>query len=193
MNASGQPGDGPSHRPVGFLTRCIATGFFAGYFPWASGTIGTLVGLGISLIPGVHTPPVLLPLTIVGFSIGVYVAGKVAEAEGDRLSRSAAAAKAVFQPGERTHPDPSIVVVDEIIGIWITLLWLPPSASAYVLAFVAFRAYDVMKPVPVRSLEHIPGGWGIMLDDVVAGLYANITVRLILLLLSSIPGMTFVQ
>ena len=179
-------------QTVPLLTRLIATGFFSGYIPWASGTFGTLVGLLICVVPGVQTSSVLIPCIVVGFAVGVYTSGKVAKAEGDRLSRTAAAAKAVFQPGERVHADPSIVVIDEMVGMWISLLWLPPSVSSYVLAFVAFRVFDVMKPAPVRQLERLPGGWGIMLDDVIAALYANGTVHVVLLLFSKLPGPFFI-
>jgi phosphatidylglycerophosphatase A len=188
MNGSDPPAEASPVRRAGFLTRCVATGFFTGYIPWASGTFGTLAGLLFLLLPGVHQTFVLLPLIVCVFPLGVITAGKVAAAEGDRLSRAAAAAKAVFQPGTREHPDPSIVVIDEIIGIWITLLLIPPSVPAYVAGFVFFRLFDVIKPQPARRMEHIRGGWGIMLDDVVAGVYANIATRLLLLAIAYMYG-----
>jgi phosphatidylglycerophosphatase A len=188
MNGSDPPAEVSPARPVGFLTRCIATGFFTGYIPWASGTFGTLAGLLFLLLPGVHQTFVLLPLIVCVFPLGVLTAGKVAVAEGDRLSRAAAAAKAVFQPGTREHPDPSIVVIDEIIGIWITLLLIPPSIPAYAAGFVFFRLFDVIKPQPARRMEHIRGGWGIMLDDVIAALYANIATRVLLFIIGIASG-----
>lgn len=186
MNGSGQPDHESPARPVGFLTRLVATGFFTGYIPWASGSFGTLAGLLILLLPGVHQTIVLLPLILCGLPLGVFTAGRVAAAEGDRLSRVAAAAKAVFQPEGHVHPDPSIVVIDEIVGMWITLLFIPPSLPAYAAGFIAFRVFDVVKPEPARRMEHIRGGWGIMLDDVVAGVYANISTRVVLLILASV-------
>jgi phosphatidylglycerophosphatase A len=185
MNDSGQSVNEAPTVPVGLLTRIVATGFFTGYIPWASGSFGTLAGLLILLLPGVHQTMVLLPLILCAFPLGVSTAGKIAAAEGDRLSRAAAAAKAVFQPEGHLHPDPSIVVIDEIVGIWVTLLLIPPSVPAYVLGFIAFRAFDVVKPEPVKRMEHIHGGWGIMLDDVVAAVYANIATRILLFALGS--------
>jgi phosphatidylglycerophosphatase A len=183
MSVSGPEPGVDTEQTVSFLERLIATGFFSGYSPFASGTAGTLVGLGLCLLPGVHTNGVLIPLTFVVFFVGVYASGRVAAVEGNRLTRSAATAKAVFQRGALRHPDPSIVVIDEIVGMWVSLLWLPPIAGSYVAAFIAFRIFDVLKPEPAQRIEHLPGGWGIMLDDVIAGLYANITVHVLAFLI----------
>jgi phosphatidylglycerophosphatase A len=68
--------------------------------------------------------------------------------------------------------------------MWIALAWLPKEWLMIVFAFAAFRIMDILKPQPAREVERIPRGWGIMLDDVVAGVYANIAVRLVLLALS---------
>jgi phosphatidylglycerophosphatase A len=87
----------------------------------------------------------------------------------------------MFQGGAHATADPSIVVIDEIVGVWIALWMLPYSFVVIALAFVAFRAFDIVKPPPARQLERIPNGWGIMLDDVAAGLYANLAVRAVLL------------
>jgi phosphatidylglycerophosphatase A len=162
-----------------------------GLVPWASGTFGTLAGLLLCLIPAVHTTAVLLPLILIMFFVGVYAAGAVAQAEGDRLTRGAAAAKARFQPGDHPNPDPSMVVIDEIVGIWITLLGMPVSVTAFALSFIAFRLFDVLKPGPARMVEDLPGGWGIMLDDVIAALYATITVRILLFLLPKFISPSF--
>jgi phosphatidylglycerophosphatase A len=180
MNDTGQNTESPAKRPVRFLTRCIATGFFSGYLPWASGTFGTLLGLLLVLLPGAHETTVLATMIVGGFAAGVFTSGRVAAAEGDRLTPTAAAAKAVFQPSPRSHPDPSIVVIDEMVGMWISLLLIKPSVLSFTSAFIAFRVFDVLKPQPAGWLERLPGGWGIMLDDVVAGIYANVAVRVIL-------------
>jgi phosphatidylglycerophosphatase A len=74
--------------------------------------------------------------------------------------------------------DPSIVVVDEVVGMLVALWALPFQAGEAVAAFLCFRLFDIAKPFPIRRLEAQPGGWGIMLDDVVAGLYANAVVRI---------------
>lgn len=182
MTHSG-PGTPPEQRPdreVPFLSRLLATGLFTGYLPWASGTVGTLLGVAVYLIPGVASSTILLPLTIAGFFAGVSTSWRVATVVGHRLTKTAEMAKDRFQHGEAEHPDPSIVVIDEVVGMWVSLLFLPPTLPAIVVAFIAFRAFDILKPPPAAQLEKIPGGWGIMLDDVVAGVYSNIATRLCL-------------
>jgi phosphatidylglycerophosphatase A len=74
--------------------------------------------------------------------------------------------------------DPSIVVIDEVVGMLVALWALPFQAGEALAAFLCFRLFDIVKPYPIRRLERQPGGWGIMLDDVLAGLYANAVIRL---------------
>jgi CDP-diacylglycerol---glycerol-3-phosphate 3-phosphatidyltransferase len=166
--------------PVPLVWRLIATALLCGYLPWASGTFGSLFGLCIALIPGATLPVPLAGLIIAGIAFGVPAAAAVARAEGHRLTQSAAAAKAAFQSSGHSAPDPSIVVIDEVVGMWVSLLFLPPSWMAWAIAFVLFRLMDILKPEPARYLERFPDGWGIMLDDVVAGVYANVGTRLLL-------------
>ncbi|HEV8538491.1 MAG TPA: phosphatidylglycerophosphatase A [Bacteroidota bacterium] len=165
-----------------FFTKLIATGIFSGYIPWASGTFGSLAGLIIYFIPGAEQPALLGALIILGFGAGVVCSAKVSRAIGHRLTSSAAATKKIFQHNTHSTPDPSIIVIDEIVGMWVSLFLLPKSIWIICTAFCLFRAYDIMKPPPARQLEKIPDGWGIMLDDVAAGIYANLTVRLVVLL-----------
>jgi phosphatidylglycerophosphatase A len=73
--------------------------------------------------------------------------------------------------------DPSVVVIDEVVGMLVALFMLPLRAADVLSAFVCFRIFDITKPFPLRRLEAQPGGWGIMLDDLVAGLYTNVLVR----------------
>ena len=169
-----------------FLTKLIATGLYSGYMPWASGTFGSLVGVLLYMIPGVEKPEVLASLILFCFVIGAMTAAKVARVVGDQLTTSAKFTKERFQPGGNAEADPSIVVIDEIVGMWIALLLLPKSMLVICLAFIFFRAYDIVKPPPARQLERVPNGWGIMLDDVAAGIYANISVRLLIILFPKI-------
>lgn len=170
MNDSARGHDpGPSS-----LALFIATGAYCGYSRWAPGTVGTLLGLAVVLIPGVESAPVLSGMILVGLIGGARTAQTVAAAVGDRLTPLASRLKSRFQPRTERHADPSIVVIDEIVGIWIALLLLPKTVVAYAVAFLLFRLFDVLKPQPARALERLPGGWGIMLDDVVAGVYANL-------------------
>lgn len=168
---------------VPFLVRFLATGFYAGYAPWASGTFGTLVGILIYLLPGAEHPAVLGGIIVLGLFVGVPAAAAVSRAEGNRLTKSAEWTKAKFQPEHHDVSDPSMVVIDEMVGIWVTLLLLPKSSLIVLCAFIAFRAMDILKPQPARAVERLPNGWGIMLDDVVAGLYANLIVQVIAVIL----------
>jgi phosphatidylglycerophosphatase A len=172
----GKPNDREAAR-VPFLARLIATGFYSGYIPWAPGTWGSIVGIILYAIPGAEQA--LIPMILLGFVGGTLAARKVADAEGHRLTRMAELTKSVFQPGTHDVVDPSIVVVDEIVGMWIALLWLPKEILPVILAFVFFRIFDIVKPEPARMVEKIPYGLGIMLDDAIAGIYANLATHVL--------------
>lgn len=150
-----------SQPRIPFLARFFATGFFAGYSPVVPGTAGSLVGLIIYAVVRTDDAIVFAVLTLIAFIIGVFTSSKMEKHLGD---------------------DPPVVVIDEIVGMWISLFLLPKSLSVALSSFVLFRVYDIVKPPPARQLEHLMNGWGIMLDDVAAGIYANLTVRLVLLI-----------
>jgi phosphatidylglycerophosphatase A len=149
----------PAPRGRG-LAALVATGLGAGYAPVAPGTAGSLVGLALFWPLSHLGPAVQLAATAVLFLAGVKSATVLAESVGRK--------------------DPGLVVVDEVAGMWITLLFLPFTPAAAALGFLAFRALDVWKPYPARQLEALPGGWGIMCDDLMAGVYANLVVRVLL-------------
>jgi len=138
----------------------IATGVYVGYLPPAPGTLGSLLGLLLlwPLKPG--TVQVLVTLFLIG--VGIVVADQAARVIGGQ--------------------DPPAIVIDEIAGIAVATLLLPPQVQERVVAFVIFRVFDVIKPFPARQAERLPGGFGIVGDDLIAGLYANLLVRLWLLL-----------
>lgn len=175
-------------RSLPFVVRLIATGLFSGYIPWASGTFGTLVGALFFFIPSFSSPLILGSAIVVALVVGAFTSGQVADAVGRQLTATARLAKERFQPGEHAAPDPSIVVIDEIVGMWIAMFALYPSSVhppivAVVVAFICFRIFDIVKPYPARQVERYGSGWGIMLDDVVAGIYANIATRVLVTLL----------
>jgi phosphatidylglycerophosphatase A len=76
--------------------------------------------------------------------------------------------------------DPAKVVVDEVIGVWIAMLGVPFSLLNLAVAFVLFRIFDIWKPLGIRQMERLPGGWGVMMDDVLAGIYSMILMHLYL-------------
>ncbi len=138
----------------------IATGVYVGYLPPAPGTLGSLLGLLLlwPLKPG--TVQVLVTLFLIG--VGIVVADQAARVIGGQ--------------------DPPAIVIDEIAGIAVATLLLPPQVQERVVAFVVFRVFDVIKPFPARQAERLPGGFGIVGDDLIAGLYTNLLVRVWLLL-----------
>lgn len=191
MPPSDPPTNEPEPGPPSLLSRLIATALFTGYIPWGSGTFGSLVALLVLLIPGTQEPVTLGALILLATAVGIPAAGAIARIEGHRLTRIAAATKRTFQPGEHLVPDPSIVVIDEVVGMWITLFMITKTLPGYILGFLLFRALDILKPEPARLVERFPGGWGIMLDDVIAGIYANAALRALLWLAGRLaPGIT---
>jgi len=92
-----------------------------------------------------------------------------------------ASEKAVRETGRR---DPSCVVIDEWLGQGVTLLALPHTFAGGIVAFVTFRFFDILKPPPIRWLERAPGGWGVMLDDLGAGICGYLVIRAAFLLMS---------
>ena len=139
------------------LATVIATGLGSGYAPFAPGTAGSAVGLAL-FWPLHH-------LSLAGQAVGTALAFALGVA---------AAADVARRLGVE---DPGLVVADEVVGMWVSLLGLPLTGVTAAAAFVLFRVFDVFKPYPARDLERLPGGWGIMCDDVMAGIYANLLLR----------------
>lgn len=133
------------------------TCFGLGYAPVASGTFGTLGGVASAALVGWAWPqaflPILIGLTLVMSLLGALCGGW-AEARWGRK-------------------DPGQYVLDEVVGYQVAVLWLSyPGWKHLVAAFFLFRLFDIVKPWPARRLEKLPGGWGIVVDDLVAGAYA---------------------
>jgi phosphatidylglycerophosphatase A len=139
------------------LATALATGFGAGHSRVAPGTAGTLVGLALFWPIHAVAPLYQGAATVVLFFASVAASDHVAR----RLGRK----------------DPGLVVADEIVGMWVSLLFVPWTPAAVVAAFLLFRVMDILKPPPARGFESLPGGWGIVMDDVMAGVYANLLVQ----------------
>lgn len=146
----------------------IATGAGAGFAPIAPGTFGSMEGVGIYL--GIVAFP-LAPQSHMALVVG---AGLLLFAVGVWASTRACKMSGVKDPGE--------IVIDEVSGqlIAIAPLALAPSLSGAVLAFLLFRLFDIFKPYPIRKLEHLPSGLGVMSDDALAGIYTAVLVWLAL-------------
>jgi phosphatidylglycerophosphatase A len=148
----------PSARaPADFVSTMVATALGAGYSPIAPGTAGSAVGL--LLFWPLHRLPIAAQVAAL---VTLYLVGVVASA---RVARGLGV------------EDPGLVVVDEVMGMWASLLLLPFNPWTAGAGFVLFRVMDVFKPYPARQFESLPGGWGIMTDDLMAGIYANLLLR----------------
>jgi len=138
----------------------LALGFGAGLSPVAPGTAGSLVALPFVWLFAQFGAWACAAAVVAGFAAGVVYCARAAEAL-----------------GAADHP---AVVWDEVVGMWAALCFIPLSWSALIAGFLLFRLFDIAKPWPIRRLERAPGGFGIMLDDLAAGLLANLVLRLLL-------------
>ena len=140
----------------------FSTGAYTGYLPYAPGTFGSMVGIALCyLLSGIHA------LAAVFFTIAlIFFAVWTAD-----LSEKILAQK-----------DPGCIVIDEIAGQVVALLGLPFDLFTVAMGFVVFRVIDIIKPFPIRAVErHIPGGAGVVMDDIVAGVFTNAILRLYLI------------
>ena len=142
-----------------FWAWIVATFFGAGLGKPGPGTWGSAAAvlLWAAVAWGLHPSPRTLLVTLCG---------------GIALSLLFGVPAATIVARECGREDPGFVVIDEVAGQWITLLLCPVNWRSAVIAFILFRLFDITKPFPIRRIEHLPGGWGIVFDDVGAGLYA---------------------
>ena len=139
------------------LPGYIATLGFIGHLPCAPGTFGSFAGLLVIMMSRPSDAALLisfLPLLVLG------------------IWSSHSAEKVLGK-------DSGHIVIDELCGYLVSVLFIPKSAGYLVAAFILFRAFDILKPPPIRRIERtVPGGAGIMLDDVLAGVYTNVCIQL---------------
>ena len=129
----------------------FGAGFGSGLAPVAPATVASLVAVVVYFfVPIAEDSPALYALISAGFLVGIWATGSLTSP---------------------TDPDPKLAVWDEFVGMWATCLLLPKTLPWMVVAFLCFRVLDVWKPWPIRKLERLPGGLGIMADDLLAGLY----------------------
>lgn len=156
---------------VDIFSNIFSSCFFVGHIPKASGTFGSIFGMLFFLIDGFQKTEILLPAIILCFAAGIYTAGVMIKRYGD---------------------DPSVVVIDEVVGMWITVLvFLILSKGEYgiytlILLFFAFRFFDIAKIQPAGLFDKMKSPFGVMMDDVVAGIYAGGASFLLVYLLSVI-------
>jgi len=139
------------------LVKAIATVFGIGLIPYAQGTLASLAGIGVYMLihkwPNLAYIAVLAVLTIVGF----WASGRAEHIFAKKDSRK--------------------IVIDEVCGMLVVLLFIPYNVCYIIGGFILYRIFDIIKIYPLNKLERLPAGWGIMLDDFAAGLYANIILQ----------------
>jgi len=152
------------------IYKLTATALGAGYSPFAPGTMGAIVGClalwlfeKYNLISTTSTPLLFIGLIVVTTILGIIATDKL-EADWGK--------------------DPSKVVLDEVVGIWITMMFVPLSFLNVLIGFGLFRFFDIAKPLGIRKLESLKGGIGVMADDILAGIYANIVLQIIIYIIT---------
>lgn len=142
-----------------FLIRFLGTTFYTGYSPVAPGTAGSLIALILVLVfPQIlNWMPCLIPIL---FFLGVWISTQLEKKDGK---------------------DASLITIDEWCGMWISLLFVPLKPVWIPLAaFGFFRLYDIWKPFPINKSQNLSTGWGVMIDDVIAGIYSLLSMRILL-------------
>jgi len=146
--------------PHSRLAVAFASFGYAGFAPFAPGTVGAAAAIPcFLLLRQADSPWLELAVCALIVVVGAWSA---------RLTEQALGVE-----------DPGPVVIDEVVGMFVSLLWLPATWPVVLAAFLAFRVFDIVKPWPAGRLEHVPGGWGVMADDVMAGVYANLMVQVL--------------
>ena len=142
----------------------LATGFYVGNIPFAPGTFGSLLGLPLCFIlAGIQLPPAIIAVVLF-IGLAVWVSNNAART----LKRK----------------DPGCIVIDEIAGMMVTLIGVPVNLTSVIIGFILFRILDIAKPFPIRMIDkRLSGGLGIVADDVVAGIFANMLTRISLMFL----------
>ena len=135
---------------MNFLVKSIGSGFGSGYFPVASGTAGSLVALIIWIALPEMSAPVQIALIAITFLIGIPICTSMERHYGE---------------------DPSQAVWDEFVGQWTALFLLPKTCPVLLASFLIFRALDIWKPWPARDSQKLKGGLGVMIDDLIVGIY----------------------
>ena len=153
----------------------IATFFGAGYLRPGPGTYGSAAAAVLWLLAGTLVHHNTLTLTIVT-AVGVVMATAAGIPAATRVAREAG------------REDPGFVVIDEVAGQWVALLFVPPLWPNALVALILFRFFDILKPPPIRWFESLPGGLGIMADDLVAGGFAQAAMQLLLHFLHKLQG-----
>ena len=143
------------------IKKIIGSGFYSGYAPFAQGTFGSVVAFLIFLIPGFEKTYIIIPVILLAIVIGIPVGNYFEKLYGK---------------------DPGIFTLDEFIGTWITFLFVPKNWIVLLFGFILWRILDITKPFPAKKAEELNGGVGIILDDVISGVYSLIIIHIFITL-----------
>lgn len=143
----------------------LASGFGVGFSPWAPGTLGSLLSLALWWPLAGH--PAYMWVLMAAFAIGIPLCEKAAIDLG--------------------ITDPPMVIWDEVIGMGVTLIAIGPHPLLVLAGFGLFRLFDILKPFPIRDMERFKGGYGIVMDDLVAGIYAGLCLHGIVWAIGGFP------
>jgi phosphatidylglycerophosphatase A len=141
-----------------FLVKTVSTFFYVGYFPLIPGTAGSVAAVFLFFLIKNN------PLTYLATLLTLLILGFLVSGAAEKIMRKT---------------DPPCVVIDEVCGMLIGLLFLPYDIRLVIIAFLIFRILDTLKPYPISSFEKLKGGWGIMSDDIIAGLYTNLILQVV--------------
>lgn len=188
----------PSEREtlslIDWISLAGSTWFGSGLLPMMPGTWGTIAGIPLIVVLVLILPPLVYPIAVIAFSlIAIPLAARTAYLYRNhpRLAALNPHAKPVFENGklqqfikdpERQKEDPGLIVIDEVAGYAVAMIALRPTITAFILAFLFFRAFDIFKIPPGGLMERIGHGIGIVLDDVVAGAYACLLTHIVFLI-----------
>ena len=145
---------------LGFVNKAVVSVFFIGYLPLIPGTFGSLAGVGLFYLVGQSNSFVYFLSLVIVILLGLSLSG---------------GAEKLFN-----KKDPSRVVIDEVAGMLIALAFMPLDLRIIVLGFILFRIFDTIKPYPADKIQNLHGAVGIMADDIIAGIYTNIVLQVVL-------------
>ncbi len=143
---------------MNIFTKALGSGFFTGYFPFASGTIASLLATLIYFIPGFEKIYIIIPMIIIFTILSIPIGNKFEIIYGK---------------------DPLACTLDEFVGTWISYLFLPKKFLLIFIAFLLWRILDILKPFPARKMENLNGGLGIIIDDIISGIYTCLIMNII--------------
>jgi phosphatidylglycerophosphatase A len=138
----------------------LATGFYVGYSPLVPGTTGTLAVIPLYLLISHLSSPYYLAILLSSMCIAIWASDR---------------AEVIFQSKDCRH-----IVIDEMVGFLVVMIAVPPTWRNILLGFFLFRALDIIKPFPIRYIEErLRGGYGVVLDDIIAGIYASLIIHVL--------------